>query len=419
MKAITLLLVFVAYGDSPDYFPAAVSPSEPAAGKRSSTFAADTEYRQAGTRGFDPYNRANQQYSKQRAALPKPLGMDRPVRQATGTTGSDFNRVRAAQFDMGREDRGVRPVDFDMQPTTGEATNTADGARPFALSASGQSANTEGYNPTATRNSSVGKRYIPANANVAGGGLPNNESSFPTGSNFDKGTTSNFDRDGGLTFDTSRTNGTNTTRPDSWANQPDNSSVPTVTRRQPANAARPVNSPGAVDVPPPTMPATTSTVSQPYAPPTQAAPYGAGSQTGTLSRTNQNTTSEPPWQRLAENTKDAASVPAATAVDAPQQALPTSTSAAYPAVRPSAGNAQRYADAIQSNYPQPVRPGGSFMTTMLALFGSIGLNLYLGWVAWDTYNRYQDLVHDVRYTGSRRDSSRDEYASERVVEAAY
>ena len=97
--------------------------------------------------------------------------------------------------------------------------------------------------------------------------------------------------------------------------------------------------------------------------------------------------------------------------------MPTAGAAAMPPVG-SANNAQRYADAARVNYPPPARPGGSFMTTMLALFGSIGLNLYLGWVAWDTYNRYQDLVHDVRYTGSRRDSSRDEYA-DRLPEAAY
>ena len=45
--------------------------------------------------------------------------------------------------------------------------------------------------------------------------------------------------------------------------------------------------------------------------------------------------------------------------------------------------------------------------TLLALFASVGLNLYLGWIAWDTYNRYQDLVADMRTTGPRRERRRE------------
>ncbi len=52
--------------------------------------------------------------------------------------------------------------------------------------------------------------------------------------------------------------------------------------------------------------------------------------------------------------------------------------------------------------------------TLLMLFGSIGLNLYLGWIAWDTYNRYQDMVADIRYSSPRRESLRDEFV-ERVA----
>ena len=37
---------------------------------------------------------------------------------------------------------------------------------------------------------------------------------------------------------------------------------------------------------------------------------------------------------------------------------------------------------------------------LLAFFASVGLNFYLGWIAWDTYNRYQDMVSDMRYSGS-------------------
>ena len=50
-----------------------------------------------------------------------------------------------------------------------------------------------------------------------------------------------------------------------------------------------------------------------------------------------------------------------------------------------------------------LRTGGSYFMTLLALFASVGLNFYLGWIAWDTYNRYQDVVADMRYNGSRRE----------------
>lgn len=56
---------------------------------------------------------------------------------------------------------------------------------------------------------------------------------------------------------------------------------------------------------------------------------------------------------------------------------------------------------------EAVRNGGSYFMTLLTLFASVGLNLYLGWIAWDTYNRYQDLVSDMRSTGSRRERRRE------------
>lgn len=55
--------------------------------------------------------------------------------------------------------------------------------------------------------------------------------------------------------------------------------------------------------------------------------------------------------------------------------------------RPSAAAPQRNKDGV--------------FLTLLALFASVGLNMYLGWVAWNTYSRYQDLVSDVRYLSPR------------------
>jgi hypothetical protein len=75
------------------------------------------------------------------------------------------------------------------------------------------------------------------------------------------------------------------------------------------------------------------------------------------------------------------------------------------------------ADAIAN---ERIRRGNSYFLTLLALFGSIGLNMYLGWIAWDTYSRYQDLVTDLRYTGSRRGSDADSgYDEPALAEASY
>jgi hypothetical protein len=35
------------------------------------------------------------------------------------------------------------------------------------------------------------------------------------------------------------------------------------------------------------------------------------------------------------------------------------------------------------------------LLAMLGLFGSLGFNVYLGWIAWDLHGRYQDVVADL------------------------
>ena len=68
---------------------------------------------------------------------------------------------------------------------------------------------------------------------------------------------------------------------------------------------------------------------------------------------------------------------------------------------------------------QDYQQGNLSIMTLLALFASIGLNVYLGWIAYDTYNRYQDLVADMRRTPARRRERRGERPERRVTEAAY
>jgi hypothetical protein len=43
-----------------------------------------------------------------------------------------------------------------------------------------------------------------------------------------------------------------------------------------------------------------------------------------------------------------------------------------------------------------------FILALLALFASAGLNVYLGWIAWDAYNRYQDLLVEMQPAPSKR-----------------
>lgn len=43
------------------------------------------------------------------------------------------------------------------------------------------------------------------------------------------------------------------------------------------------------------------------------------------------------------------------------------------------------------------------LLSLLGLFGSIGFNLYLGWIAWDLHGRYQDVVADLHELESQLD----------------
>lgn len=91
----------------------------------------------------------------------------------------------------------------------------------------------------------------------------------------------------------------------------------------------------------------------------------------------------------------------------PIESVSNTVGSAAQATRQTIGDSARRVGAAldagaQSVVRESERQGNSQFLTLLTLFGSIGLNLYLGWIAWDTYNRYQDLVADIRYTGSRR-----------------
>ncbi len=42
------------------------------------------------------------------------------------------------------------------------------------------------------------------------------------------------------------------------------------------------------------------------------------------------------------------------------------------------------------------RPWWPFLLALIGLFASLGFNVYLGWIAWDLYTRYQDAIDDVQ-----------------------
>ena len=59
-------------------------------------------------------------------------------------------------------------------------------------------------------------------------------------------------------------------------------------------------------------------------------------------------------------------------------------------------SASETGNAKAAQNPNSSRPWGPLLMTVLGLFGSLGFNLYLGWIAWDLYSRYQDAVDDVQ-----------------------
>jgi hypothetical protein len=51
----------------------------------------------------------------------------------------------------------------------------------------------------------------------------------------------------------------------------------------------------------------------------------------------------------------------------------------------------------------PERSSWPLMLAMVGLFGSLGFNVYLGWIAWDIHGRYQDVIDEVKELENRLD----------------
>ena len=83
------------------------------------------------------------------------------------------------------------------------------------------------------------------------------------------------------------------------------------------------------------------------------------------------------------------------------------------APRPSSNvdfNARNNAD----NQSPPAKPSSwLFWLPLLALMGSGSLNVYLGWITWDTHNRFHELVDDVRTAEEDRARKRPTDATDR------
>jgi hypothetical protein len=54
------------------------------------------------------------------------------------------------------------------------------------------------------------------------------------------------------------------------------------------------------------------------------------------------------------------------------------------------------------------------LLSILGLFGSLGFNLYLGWIAWDLYSRYQDAVVDVQELEAKLEAKQQDYPAATV-----
>ncbi len=61
------------------------------------------------------------------------------------------------------------------------------------------------------------------------------------------------------------------------------------------------------------------------------------------------------------------------------------------------------------------RPWGPLLMTVLGLFGSLGFNIYLGWIAWDLYARYQDAIDDVQELEAKLEVKQQELAAAATV----
>jgi hypothetical protein len=80
---------------------------------------------------------------------------------------------------------------------------------------------------------------------------------------------------------------------------------------------------------------------------------------------------------------------------------PSDNRSPVPTGPPSEQGAATAEDPAAASNPPSDRPWGPLVLAVLALFGSIGFNLYLGWIAWDLYTRYQDAMEDVHELESK------------------
>jgi hypothetical protein len=84
----------------------------------------------------------------------------------------------------------------------------------------------------------------------------------------------------------------------------------------------------------------------------------------------------------------------------PPMPSPTPTEPHKPA-RPTETAVTPSAPAAQPAPETPDRPWWPLAGSLVALFGSLGANAFLGWTTWDARRRYRQLVEDVH--GPARD----------------
>jgi hypothetical protein len=114
-----------------------------------------------------------------------------------------------------------------------------------------------------------------------------------------------------------------------------------------------------------------------------------------------------PVRRHETSDREARTVGPSEGMESPEEQLRAST---FPAPPADSGATPRTETAGTSDAGSPGRPWGPLLMTVLGLFGSLGFNFYLGWIAWDLYARYQDAVDDIQELEAKLEAKQHELA---------
>jgi hypothetical protein len=460
MQAAVLFLAIVAYGDSSDYIPAAASRAAKSVQRNTSDFidSANKSTEQFRNEIRERQRKLDLAFDTNTPQRPAPMNSGN-VRRVSGNTATTTaaNSVIQAQHQMNDTwpNRGIDGAGYDKNRAATDPTDV-NSSRPFSLSA--PASTTASSTTNRRQNASGASRYIPANAtgNTAPGSpntsvtappraarqmntsLPDpnaqrtprfiandNTSEFaPPSMDADRNSGGDFNPAFGSTADTARpdTSRRNTRSTDPSIIRPSEPDfdLGTYNNRRQTQTQTPAPTQTTVTQTPTNtrLPSTAQTAAPrggTYLPPNSTS-YPANVDRGTPDP--RVVAPQNPWPTVAQNPPRNPNyvAPTTTTSPPPITTIPVTQRSGYQPIATTTtqpATNQNYVQRPTVGTPRIIQ-GGSYFMTLLMLMGSIGLNLYLGWIAWDTYNRYQDMVADIRYSGPRREPMRDDFV-ERVA----